>query len=290
MGGSQLPRWRGSYSVLTAVVVLAATFAVAEPAAADLGPLEDRMLQVVNAGRANGGHNTRGLGHGLSAHSGLRSQARQQAQRMLAQERLHHDGLGSRVNASTPDPAESNGAPDDGFGAYCEVVGARGTTTNESDEQIVQAMYEAFRTSPAHRACMFDEPSHGHYTVAGVGFADEVDAGKRKVWVSIMIVRDRSMPGTAPQQQPPPPPQEAPPPPAPAPPAEAPPSQAPATQAPPPASESAAPSASPPPSAAWSPPVEPVVVVLPSVAAMARSVVLAPAHWIGPSPVEFALA
>jgi hypothetical protein len=71
---------------------------------------------------------------------------------MAQQGNLNHDDAQQRVEDAPPDPAEANGAPDDGFNLYgwCEnatyVVPAQGDPAT--------AIYNNWKNSPPHNACM----------------------------------------------------------------------------------------------------------------------------------------
>ena len=89
----------------------------------------------------------------LIEHAGLLSAAQAHSQQMAMTGGLNHDGADERVANAPPDPAEANGAPDDGFGraAWCENV----TYSNGFPEsQVAQRLFNQWRNSAPHQACM----------------------------------------------------------------------------------------------------------------------------------------
>ncbi len=183
------------------LVVALVTTAVATASASqgeDLPALEERMLTLLNESRS-GEDNRLGSSAPLVAHEGLRERAREHAVYMSQKGRLSHDQLRRRVYTAQPDPPEDNAAPDDGFnGAYCENAGWFRGSGPQPEDRIVRTLLDQFRDSEPHRRCMFDEYG-GRFSVAGVGFHEvEHGDGGFTVWMSMIIVRDHSMPGTAP--------------------------------------------------------------------------------------------
>jgi hypothetical protein len=167
--------------------------------------MEDYLVALINAGREDPQQNPAGETFGLAVHNGLRFKARDHAQYMLTIGSLNHDGLAARVWSANPDPAEANGPPDDGFqDVYCETVAATSRIPSgvRADKLIVERIYEEWRDSAGHRACIFDEPAAG-YSVASGGFAEKTYAdGDYEMWVSLMVVRDHTPPDYVPYPSP----------------------------------------------------------------------------------------
>ncbi|MGH2759027.1 MAG: CAP domain-containing protein [Actinomycetota bacterium] len=127
----------------------------------------------------------------MTAHSGLRSAGRDHSREMASDQELNHTGAAGRIGAAQPDPAEPNGAPDDGFtGTWCENVAyVRGA----ADGEVPQRIYNAWTDSPSHNRCM----NNGTMTVAGVGMYYE--SSTNKWWATLELAEDRTLPGSTPQ-------------------------------------------------------------------------------------------
>jgi hypothetical protein len=149
-------------------------------AAVDVAPVEAALLKLVNEGRPV---------MDLVVHVGLRSQARGHSKYLSTVGGLNHDGAATRFERGSPDPPESNGAPDDGFTpVWCENVAvARG-----GDASIVpKLIYDGWVNSPPHYACMQNPVP----TVAGLGVYHD---GKNW-WATLDASHDLTMPdGSAP--------------------------------------------------------------------------------------------
>jgi uncharacterized protein YkwD len=167
-------------------------------AVADRRPaIESRMLQLVNEARAR-----QGLAP-YTAHAGLVPPARQHSQEQAAAGRLTHDGFEDRLNHAAPDPAEPDGAPDDGFWenglAACEnAANYYKSGTPDNDEQVAQRFFDMWRNSPPHRQCLFDEWGYG-LNVTGIGLY--MDA-KGMWWGTMEVARDYTPPGSGPPPAP----------------------------------------------------------------------------------------
>ncbi|HVE92541.1 MAG TPA: CAP domain-containing protein [Actinomycetota bacterium] len=157
--------------------------------------VESLVLEKVNGGRSGIGRSP------LRMHSGLRIKARGHSVNMASRGGLTHDGFRTRVDTATPDPVESNGAPDDGFYsagfAACENV-AYTSASGWTDSQIAQKLYELWLYSTSgHKQCMFDTASGGPYgyTVTGIGVYFHSGSGR---WYATMeVVKDRSLPSAS---------------------------------------------------------------------------------------------
>ena len=93
-------------------------------------------------------------GPDLREHMGIVNAARAHSQDMARDGGIGHDGANERVYAAAPDPAEGNGAPDDGFPVanWCEnvtLVNAN-QTTNPTTARVAKTIYEASGKAAAH--------------------------------------------------------------------------------------------------------------------------------------------
>jgi uncharacterized protein YkwD len=170
-------------SLLIAVGAIVLPSRPAQSAPADV---EVRVLQLINQGRSGVGKNAEVM------HAGLRTAARNHSSYQSSIRGLTHSGLAGRISGAAPDPYEANGAPDDGFGSYCENVayyypGSAGAT----EEQVAQKFYGLWYNSTGHRNCMFD--SYGYsLNVAGVGIYRDAQG---YWWATFESVRDVTPPG-----------------------------------------------------------------------------------------------
>ncbi len=189
---------------LLALIVGASILVPRAAATPQTDGVEVRLLQLINAGRATQSKAAEKM------HAGLRSKTQGHSAYQSSINGLTHNGFSTRVTTATPDPAEANGAPDDGFpaGQACENVayyypGSAGAT----DEQVAQWFYNAWYNSTGHRNCLFDVWNIG-MNAAGVGIYKD---SRGYWWATFIATRDNSPPtGTTPP--PPPPPTPTPPP------------------------------------------------------------------------------
>src|SRR5438874_11984332 len=126
--------------MLPVLLVLATSFALPSPARAD--DVESQVMSKINAGR----------GTSLILHHGLLQDAESHSQYMAQSGNLNHDDAQERVNNAPPDPAEGNGAPDDGFNLYAWCENATYVTPAQGDPAT--AIYNNWKNSPPHNACM----------------------------------------------------------------------------------------------------------------------------------------
>lgn len=176
---------RRQFILLLGACLLAAGLVTAPAgASAETDAVEVRVLQLINQGRG-------GQGKGAEVmHAGLRGVARGHSADMSARNSMDHNGFPGRISAAAPDPAESNGAPDDGFnGSSCENVAWYQPGTSASTEQIAQKFYELWYNSPPHRDCMFDVWGR-NLNAAGVG----VYLSGGKWWATFDSAHDRTLP------------------------------------------------------------------------------------------------
>src|SRR5919109_86584 len=173
-------------AVLSLLIAAGAVVMPVGSASAAPVDVEVRVLQLINQGRSGVGKSAEVM------HAGLRSAARDHSAYQASIRRMTHDGLAGRVGGASPDPYESNGAPDDGFGTYCENVayyypGSAGAT----EEQVAQKFYDVWLNSSPHRRCMFDEYG-ASLNVAGVGIYRDT---RGYWWATFESVRDATPPG-----------------------------------------------------------------------------------------------
>ncbi len=145
------------------------------PAKAQAGDIESEVMAKINAVR----------GSGLAVHSGLLNAARSHSMQM-ASRGLNHDGADERVNSAAPDPAEGNGAPDDGFpvASWCENV----TYVNYGSEgDAASNIFKQWRNSGAHNACM----TNANKNVGAVGVYWDGSTW----WATFIAEVDRTPPG-----------------------------------------------------------------------------------------------
>jgi len=126
--------------LLPVLLVLAGGLAL--PTTAQAGDVESQVFAMINAGR----------GTALALHHGLLGDAESHSQYMAQTGSLNHDNADERVNEAAPDPAEANGAPDDGFAqaAWCE----NATYVTPAQGDPATAIYNNWKNSPPHAACM----------------------------------------------------------------------------------------------------------------------------------------
>lgn len=192
------PRHIGLPKATLAILVLVGLLP-GRPAAAVLETsadrIENRVLELINGARAQNGKGA------WVMHSGLRQTARWYSGEMSRRGGLSHDGFEGRVTSASPDPAESNGAPDDGFEenglAACEDLGYwyPAGTTQMPEEEVAKAFYQMWMDSPPHRDCLMDVWGYG-LNVAGVGIFED---SRGAWWGTLEVVRDFSPPGSGSQ-------------------------------------------------------------------------------------------
>ncbi len=121
------------------LIVFAALLAPATAKADDVG---SQVLSMINAGRSTP----------LILHRGLLDEAWGHSQYMSQSGSLNHDNADERAMSAAPDPAEGNGAPDDGFpqAAWCE----NATYVTPAQGDPATAIYNNWKKSPPHAACM----------------------------------------------------------------------------------------------------------------------------------------
>jgi hypothetical protein len=156
------------------IALLLMVGAVAPFARAQTPSVEDQLLILINGARFNK----------VVMHAGLRTSGRQHSAAMASSGSIGHASSRSRIYASNPDPAESNGPPDDGFtSTWCEVAGwepagaEEGTARRFFDDWIQSAQDNACMTNPAT-------------TAAGIG----VYESSGRWWATLEMIQDRTPP------------------------------------------------------------------------------------------------
>lgn len=160
--------------------------------------IEGLLLANINTGRSGSGLS------GYIMHDGLRTAGRQHSVDMSAVGGLNHDNFSPRVKGSTPDPAEANGAADDGFGPNggftgCENVAYYQPGSSATDAQIAAKLYDLWFNSQGHHDCMFDVWNY-KLNVAGVGIY--LDAAIGRWYATLEVVKDATVPAVTPSPTP----------------------------------------------------------------------------------------
>jgi uncharacterized protein YkwD len=190
--------------VLFAGIGLVAAGLASAPARASsqTDDVEVRLLAMINAGRG-------GQGKGAEVmHAGLRLAAQQHSADMSARNSMDHNGFPGRINTANPDPAESNGPPDNGFnGSACENVAWYQPGGSATTAQIAQKFYDLWFNSPPHHDCMFD--AYGYrLNVAGTGIY--YNSAQGKWWATFDSAYDSTPPTASPPPTPSPTPKPTP--------------------------------------------------------------------------------
>ncbi|MEX0875033.1 MAG: CAP domain-containing protein [Actinomycetota bacterium] len=137
--------------------------------------LESQVMAMINEARSKR----------VIPHQGVRSVAWQHSADMASDGGLHHANADARISNAPPDPAEANGAPDDGYGRdWCENV----TYVNfGSEAEAAGHIYEAWRRSSPHHRCMQDTSLN----VGAVGIYYDGNTW----WATFIAMIDNTPPG-----------------------------------------------------------------------------------------------
>ena len=132
---------------IAVVAVLVAASLLAPPQAGAIGD-QERTLERVLLKFINELREKKGLDP-IVEHNFIRGQARDHSEHMALTQTLTHDGLQGRKDAIA--------AADDGINAnkICENVG-RGLNF-DGPRPVAQGVYNGWRGSPEHRACLLDD-------------------------------------------------------------------------------------------------------------------------------------
>jgi hypothetical protein len=124
----------------------------------------------------------------IVVHSGLLGAAREHSRGMSMRGGLDHNGADGRVANASPDPVETNGAPDDGFGvaSWCENVTY---VMSHPEHEVADRVFNAWEGSGAHGRCM----KEGHRNVGAVG----IHYDGQSWWATFIAQVDRTAPGGA---------------------------------------------------------------------------------------------
>ena len=160
------------------IVVFAVAALTPQPARAEAG-LEAQVMSKIRAYRSTG----------IIVHSGLLNAAREHSRGMSMRGGLDHNGADARVNSAAPDPMETNGSPDDGFGvaSWCENVTY---VMSHPESEVADRIFNQWEGSGAHGRCMKD----GHRNVGAVG----IHYDGQSWWATFIAQVDRTPPGGAP--------------------------------------------------------------------------------------------
>jgi uncharacterized protein YkwD len=146
--------------------------------------VEVKLLALINQGRGGAGEAAEVM------HAGLRQVAQAHSADMSARNSMDHNGYPARISQAQPDPAESNGPPDDGFnGSSCENVAWYQPGSSVTTDQVAQEFYNLWYNSAPHHECMFDAWGYG-LNVAGVG----IYYASGKWWATFDSAYDRTPP------------------------------------------------------------------------------------------------
>jgi len=163
-------------AVTACVAAIIVVLSAPRPAQASPASVEQQLLSLINEGR---------LATNLLMHQGLRSVARVHSQDMDKADGLNHHGAAGRFDRASPDPRETNGAPDDGFtGLWCENVAWVG---GGEEKDVAKRMYDGWVASPPHDGCM----NNLLMTVAGLG----VYSRNGEWWATLEASQDLTLPG-----------------------------------------------------------------------------------------------
>ena len=176
-------------AVAGAGLLVAGLNVVPAQASSQTDAAETKLLQLINQGRGGAGKAAEVM------HAGLRLAAQQHSADMSARNTMDHNGYPARINNANPDPAESNGPPDDGFnGSSCENVAWWQPGSAITPDQAAQQFYNMWFNSPHHHDCMFDVWGYG-LNVAGVG----IYYANGKWWATFDSAYDRTPPSATTQ-------------------------------------------------------------------------------------------
>ncbi len=177
--------FRRSLVAAASLALIGAFVLTSAPGSAADSGVEAAVLAKIRAGRSGG----------LVVHSGLLSAARSHSMYM-SRHGMNHDNADSRVRNAPPDPFETNGAPDDGFGvaSWCENVTY---STGHPASEVPNRIYSQWAGSGAHGRCMADASRN----VGAVG----VYYDGTTWWATFIAQVDKTPPGgsgggTAPQK------------------------------------------------------------------------------------------
>ena len=177
--------FRRSLVAAASLALLGAFVLTSAPTSTADSSVEAAVLAKIRASRSGG----------LVVHSGLLSAARAHSMYM-SRHGMNHDNADSRVRNASPDPFETNGAPDDGFGvaSWCENVTY---STGHPASEVPGRIYSQWAGSGAHGRCMGDSSRN----VGAVG----VYYDGTTWWATFIAQVDKTPPGgssggTAPQK------------------------------------------------------------------------------------------
>jgi uncharacterized protein YkwD len=159
------------------VAVVVAGAAVLATTARASSSMESEVFSLINGERSTP----------LVEHSGLLDVARMNSMRMARDGGLEHDD-DSEIMSAAPDPPQGSGPPDAGFAtaAWCENVTY---STGFPESEVANKLYEQWRNSPPHQACMTNESKN----VGAVGIYYDGSTW----WATFIAEVDSTPPGGA---------------------------------------------------------------------------------------------
>jgi uncharacterized protein YkwD len=163
-----------------AMVLAVSIFTATSPASATAPSVEAQVMSMINAERTER----------LVVHSGLLVAARAHSWDMSREGGLSHEGADERVNTAPPDPAEGNGAPDDGFpiASWCENVTY--TSIANSESEAAKQLFQQWNKGGAHHRCMME--TERNVGAVGVYYDGE------SYWATFIAEIDTTPPGGSP--------------------------------------------------------------------------------------------
>lgn len=183
----------------TSVVLVAAVGSLLLPSngaeAATASGVESAFVSILNQQRANLGKPK------LVVHAGLRTIARNWSSTMASTNQFKHGDFSGRVKSASPDPAEGNGPPDDGFTAWCENIAWNSLAQGATDQQVAQKFYDQwFASTSGHKECMLSQ-SPANFGQNVIGFGVYYDSPDGRWYATADIVKDNTPPSWVRAQQ-----------------------------------------------------------------------------------------
>lgn len=158
--------------------------------AATAASVEAALATKINQGRAAQGRAA------LVNHRGLETIAGEWSSQMSATNNFTHGNFNGRIQNAAPDPAESNGAPDDGFTGWCENIAWNSLAQSSTADQVAQMFYNQwFNSTSGHKECMLSlSPRNFGQNVMGVGIV--YDSADGRWWATLDVGKDDTPPLT----------------------------------------------------------------------------------------------
>ncbi len=174
------------------IAIVTALLSILLPAsarAATATEVESALAVKINQGRSAQGRSA------LTTHSGLQGIAGDWSAQMAATNNFTHGNAAGRIDDAAPDPAEANGAPDDGFTGWCENIAWNSLAQSSSANQVAQMFYDQWFNSSGHKQCMLSlSPKNFGQNVMGVGIV--YDSADGRWWATLDVAKDDTPPLT----------------------------------------------------------------------------------------------